>query len=204
MIIECPSCGKRADAQIVGQYGYHDRAEGGPSRITMLKCARCEHPIVVREEERWEDMWSTPEVVFPVNNDQISSDIPSRIRTSFREARMSYRAGASTASVMMCRKTLEALCIEHGIKERNLAASIKRATESGLIDGRLVEWAQELRIVGNEAAHDVDADISGEDARDLLEFTEAILEYVFTFRDRFERFQQRRKARREKRQPDKP
>ena len=102
----------------------------------------------------------------------------------------------------MCRKTLEALCVEHSIKERNLATALKKANESGLIDGRLAEWAEELRIAGNEAAHDVDKKMSGEDARDLLEFTEAILEYVFTFRDRFERFQRRRRERRDGKEPE--
>jgi hypothetical protein len=163
----------------------------------MLRCSRCEHAVLVREEERWEDMWSAPQIIFQVDSDQVNPDVPARIRSSFREARIAYRAGASTASAMMCRKTLEALCAEHGIKERNLAAALKRANETSLIDGRLTEWADELRIAGNEAAHDVDSEISGEDARDLLEFTEAILEYVFTFRDRFDRFQQRRRARHE-------
>ena len=40
-----------------------------------------------------------------------------------------------------------------------------------------------------------DAQFKAEDARDLLEFTKAILEYVYTFRQRFEAFQKRRAAR---------
>lgn len=47
-------------------------------------------------------------------------------------------------------------------------------------------------ISGNEAAHDVNVTISAEDARDILEFTNALLEYVFTFRDKFEEFKKRR------------
>jgi hypothetical protein len=66
-----------------------------------------------------------------------------------------------------------------------------------LIDGRLYDWADELRVAGNEAAHDVMSQTSGEDARDLLELTEAIVEYVFIYRDRLERFLQRRRARQE-------
>ena len=49
-----------------------------------------------------------------------------------------------------------------------------------------------LRISGNEAAHDVNVTTSPEDARDILEFTNALLEYVFTFRDKFEEFKKRR------------
>ena len=92
----------------------------------------------------------------------------------------------------MCRKTLEAICAEHAIRARNLADVLTEIKEGGLIEGRLCEWADALRIAGNQAAHNVAANVTGEDAHDLLEFTEALLEYVFTLRDRFERFKKRR------------
>ena len=49
-----------------------------------------------------------------------------------------------------------------------------------------------MRVAGNEAAHDVQVQVSPQDANDMLEFTRALLEYVFTFRRRFERFKERR------------
>ena len=102
------------------------------------------------------------------------------------------RANAYTASAIMCRKTLEAICSEHGATERNLLASLKKLKDEGVIEHRLYEWADALRIVGNEAAHDVKVQVSAQDARDVLEFTNALLEYTFTFRDKFERFKKRR------------
>jgi AbiV family abortive infection protein len=81
----------------------------------------------------------------------------------------------------MCRKTLEAICAEHAIRARNLAGALTEMKERGLIEGRLFEWADTLRIAGNQAAHNVAANVTGEDARDLLEFTEALLEYVSLF-----------------------
>jgi hypothetical protein len=64
--------------------------------------------------------------------------------------------------------------------------------EAGLIDARLFEWSDLLRIAGNEAAHGVGLSIAQPDAKDILEFTNAILDYLFSFRDRFEQFKQRR------------
>jgi hypothetical protein len=80
------------------------------------------------------------------------------------------------------------LCATHGIKGSNLANALHKMKEQGLIEGSLFEWANELRLVGNEAVHDITAQVSGEDARDLLEFTEAIVEYLIMFRDRFDRY----------------
>jgi len=92
----------------------------------------------------------------------------------------------------MCRKTLEGVCAAHGIEERGLLPSLKRMRAEGLIDDRLYEWADQLRIVGNEAVHDVKITVSREDSRDTLDFTRAIAEYLFAYRMKFERFKQRR------------
>jgi len=64
----------------------------------------------------------------------------------------------------------------------------------GIIESRLYEWADALRVVGNEAAHGSTANVSKQDADDLLQFTKALLEYVFTFHDRFLQFKKRRKG----------
>lgn len=195
MVVDCVDCGKPVDGQVIGSYEYHDAAEGSPCRITLLQCPRCKHAILVREEERWYDCWSNPETVYPCEDDTVNPDLPKNIRAIFTEAKSCYRARAFTASAIMCRKTLEGICCEHKIKERNLASSLKTMREKDLIEGRLYEWANALRIVGNEAVHEVTSDVYGEDARDLIQFTEALLEYVFTFHDRFKRFQERRKQR---------
>src|SRR5260370_4267114 len=92
----------------------------------------------------------------------------------------------------MCRKTLEGICGAHKVAERTLASSLKKMKEAGLIDARLFEWSDLLRIAGNEAAHGVGLSIAQPDAKDILEFTNAILAYLFSFRDRFEQFKQRR------------
>jgi hypothetical protein len=44
----------------------------------------------------------------------------------------------------------------------------------------------------NEAVHDVDFVASREDAKDTIEFTEALIAYVFTYRHKFDEFKKRR------------
>jgi uncharacterized protein DUF4145 len=192
MVVDCKECGRPVDGQVVAVYQYHDPATGPPTRITLLHCPRCQHAIVVREEERWFDLWSNPETVYPTGGDPTHPDLPPQLQSALREARACLRAGAYSTSALMCRKALELLCATHGIKAPSLANAIQQMKERCLIEDRLFEWADALRIVGNKAAHDTSSPVPGEDARDLLEFTEAILEYVVTYRDRFERFKQRR------------
>jgi len=131
--------------------------------------------------------------VYPPQDKQLGRSVPIPIRQAYQEAVACFKAKAFTASAIMCRKTLEGLCVEHGVKAGNLAKSLKELKEKGLIEGRLLEWAEALRNFGNEAAHDVLVNIAPQDAKDIIEFTEALIEYVFTYRDRFDDFQKRRR-----------
>jgi hypothetical protein len=93
----------------------------------------------------------------------------------------------------MCRKTLEGICSAHGVKTSgSLAVQLKKLKDNGTIENRLFEWAEALRTTGNEAAHGVELVISAQDAQDTLEFTDALIQYVFTYRDKFEAFKNRR------------
>ncbi|MFC1938942.1 DUF4145 domain-containing protein [Chloroflexota bacterium] len=123
-------------------------------------------------------------------------EFPKILNSAFEEARRCFRAKAYTATAVMCRKTLEGICKERGISGKNLAASLKQMRENSVIDSGLYEWADALRISGNEAAHGVEVTFSREDAHDILDFSRALLEYIFTFREKFEQFQKRRKMER--------
>ncbi len=64
--------------------------------------------------------------------------------------------------------------------------------KNGHIDQKLLTWADELRLIGNDAAHDLDIVIEQVDAQDALEFVEAILMYAFSLTLKFEEFKKRR------------
>jgi Domain of unknown function (DUF4145) len=137
--------------------------------------------------------WSEPpEREYPPMDRTLQYSVPDSIRNAFTEARTCFRAKAFIATAIMCRKTLEGICSAHGTKSKNLAGELKELKDKGVIENRLFEWAEALRTMGNEAAHGVDFIVSREDAEDTLQFTEALIQYVFTYRDRFEEFKKRR------------
>jgi hypothetical protein len=95
-------------------------------------------------------------------------------------------------SVIMCRKCVEIICSTLGVHDGSLSRRLRELKVSERIEQRLYERAEQLRMVGNDAAHDVDIELSKEDARDSLDFTEAILLYAFTLDRKFEEFRARR------------
>lgn len=95
----------------------------------------------------------------------------------------------------MCRKVTEGVCVAHDVIEHTLSRSLKTLVDRGILESRMLEWADHLRLYGNDAAHDVNMQITQKEAEDLIDFTRALVEYVFTYRKRFEGFKQSRTAR---------
>jgi Domain of unknown function (DUF4145) len=171
-----------------------DHPSGDMYMYSFCSCPRCEGPFVAMQQLEFDGERSEPTRLYPAHSDGISSSLPAPIRAAFQEATVCFRAQAYTATAIMCRKTLEGICHAHSVTERNLAKSLEKLRDNGVIDARLFDWADALRLFGNDAAHDVNVTIGASDARDILDFTRALVEYVFTFHERFLAFQARRQA----------
>ena len=195
MIIECPKCLAFVEAEEKGDFQYGISRHNPAGRYVLLRCGRCERPILACQDNIGNigdgDVWDTPTRVFP-SQDYANPNAPSEIRQAFEEASSCFRARAYTATAIMCRKTLEGICAHYGVREGSLVSSLRKLKDDAIIDARLHEWSDALRLAGNEAAHDVGVQISQDDAQDMLEFTNAIIDYLFSFRDKFEKFKARR------------
>ena len=190
MLVECIHCEAYVDGEIIADYVDVEEETGTAGKYSFLKCPRCGRPFIMLQVD-YGDGWDDPSRIYPPIEMGVSLAIPSALRSAYDEARTCFRAKAYTATAIMCRKTLEGIADENEITSRNLASALKEMKEKGIIENRLYEWADALRISGNEAAHGVKSKISFQDAKDILEFTHALLEYVFTFQDKFEQFKKR-------------
>jgi len=179
MILECKRCEALVNAEPVAKYIVED--EFLPTTYSFLRCPKCSGPFLTDEDD-----FSGLISLFPQPDTRVNPNLPEPLKAACEEATSCFKSKAYTATAIMCRKTLEGICIEHGATGRTLVASLKELKDKGVIENRLYEWADALRISGNEAAHDVNVTISADDAKDIIEFTNALLEYVFTFRDKFD------------------
>jgi len=192
MIVECKSCEALVDAIILKDYS-RCAENGPPYKYTFLRCPKCYSPFLVVQEDVG-DGWDDPYRLYPTQ-DKINPFYPELIKKAYSEAQACFKTKAYTAAAIMCRKTLEGICVEHKIKERNLATSLRKMKDQEIIESRLFEWADTLRISGNEAAHDLNVTVAADDARDIMEFTNALLEYVFSFKDKYEQYKKRQENR---------
>jgi hypothetical protein len=202
MLIECAECRAVVDARERGAFEFFDPEIGTTERALLLQCPRCEQPMLglsygmtkyadPDDDEPVGMRWTSADRLWPPPMEELNWSVPGSLRAAFSEAQVCYKANAYTAAAVMCRKTIEGVCKEQGIKGRNLAEMLRKLRDRHLIDGRLYEWSEALRVIGNEAAHGVELVLAQQDAADVLAFTEAIIDYLFVFRRRFDEFKER-------------
>jgi uncharacterized protein DUF4145 len=100
------------------------------------------------------------------------------------EAVSCHANGCYVASGMMVRKTLEELCEDQGATGKNLKDRIAALRNIVLIPQELLDGLDDLRLLGNDAAH-IEAktfeQVGEEEAEVSLEFTKEILKAVYQY-----------------------
>lgn len=202
LVIRCAQCEMHQVGEVL--HSYRDGDEDDPTtvyRYLVARCPQCRSPFLLLQVGDWDyrfDIvsWNTTRYLYPAEPDFLDPSVPKPIANSYLEARRTFNdAGATTAAAIMCRRTLEGICLHFQADGRNLYERLSDLKSRGVVDARLHEWADHaLRALGNDAAHDVNALVSREDARDAIEFTRAIIEYLFVFADAFHRFKARRES----------
>ncbi|GAB3884784.1 DUF4145 domain-containing protein [Microbispora bryophytorum] len=186
----CPTCQQPVAAMEDRSVSYYD-GEGPPCRFTLMCCSACPQAFVVLQELYAGQHWGQPELMWPTTTRPLHQAIPLKIRKELAEATQCFHAGQYTATAVMVRRVIEGVCRSHNATG-TLFKALDNLYDRGLIDKRLLEWAHELRAIGNDGAHFGGKAITREDAEDALTLAEAVLNYMYVFTKQYEEFKQRR------------
>jgi len=151
------------------------------------------HPVLMLQERFDEYVgWDEPYRLYPPLPKPTHWATPGTVCNAYSEATACLKGKAYTATAIMCRKTIECVCKENGASGKDLKQRIQALKDKGVIEQNLFEWADALRMLGNDAAHEPETSFNKQDALDMLEFTDALLGYIYTFKERFNQFMTRR------------
>jgi len=122
----------------------------------------------------------------PPRIDFDSRNIPEKIVSVFEEALACHANECFIAAGIMIRRTLEEICADKKAVGRDLKDRINSLRDKVILPKELFEGMDELRILGNDAAH-VEAkcfdDIGKEEIEISIEFTKEILKAVYQYSD---------------------
>lgn len=152
----------------------------GNAKVGIRQCPneKC-RSVIFFAETNDERVTFPPEVI-----DFNATNLPSNILSTLEEAIMCHAAGCFRASALMIRRTLEELCDDKNASGANLKARIAALNSVAVIPSELLNAADELRILGNDAAHieakDYDK-IGAEESELAIELSKELLKAVYQY-----------------------
>ena len=165
-IIQCPKCMRDNELDTIAYWDYKGE----------FRCYAC--GINMRIEIKNGHLQGTP-VIFdfsPVDS------APPDVNMDFIEAQKCQGVEAYRATVVMCRRALEAVADSKGARGKNLFEKIEDLYNRGIISKGVSEIATQIRQLGNYGAHPKDdllGGITSNDAGVILEFTHHLLKDVY-------------------------
>jgi len=174
----CPHCGKEVVLESLGQYdfGVGNEIVCGQRRCPNPECKG--HMFVAFQKGKLAISYP------PVRIDFNSENIPQTVLSTFEESLNCHANGCFVASAIMVRRTLEEICADRGANGNNLKARLKNLGSKIVLPQELLEAMDELRLLGNEAAHLEAKDyenISNTELTVAIEFTKEILKSLYQY-----------------------
>lgn len=136
---------------------------------------------------------------YPIGSPRVTvaDEIPRNIANDYREALQCHWLQCHKATVTMCRRAIQAACIDLGAVGDKLVHQIDDLATRAAITGPLKEQAHEVRLGGNDGAHpgkDGLDNVSPDDAQDMIDFTREFFHHVYVMPRRQEKRKKEREA----------
>ncbi|MDB5240221.1 MAG: hypothetical protein JWP57_846 [Spirosoma sp.] len=185
---KCPHCGHDGtfelleDAEDITAYNVSPMGSKAEFYLGIRKCpnTRCRGHLFFIMNAYDQIVFTSPTVSIPFNKD----NIPSNVLKAFEEAVKCHACDCFIASAIMIRKTLEELCLDRGANGDNLFKRLEILKNKIVLPDELLIAMNELRLVGNDAAHLVARtydEIGKEEIEISIELTKEILKAVYQY-----------------------
>ncbi|GGG12809.1 DUF4145 domain-containing protein [Pontibacter amylolyticus] len=184
----CPHCGHFgtftpvAGSDVRTYHNEHNRGEVTTNFLGIRRCPneRCHGHLFFIAGNNRDVLLTSPSETIPFDKE----NIPEKVLNAFEEAIKCHSNSCFIASAIMIRKTLEEICIDRGATGKNLYLKLQDLGGKILIPQELLAGMNELRLLGNDAAHieaQTFSDIGKEEIEVSLEFAKEILKAVYQY-----------------------
>jgi Domain of unknown function (DUF4145) len=123
-----------------------------------------------------------------------SPNWPEGVKRFWTQAHHSYTVENLDAANLMARSALQFVVREKKAVDANLKVQIDDLVTKGILHPLMKDWATEVRLLANESAHPnapAPADVTKEDVRDILNFLDMLLLYLYDLPKRIENYRLR-------------
>ncbi|OXM86263.1 DUF4145 domain-containing protein [Paenibacillus rigui] len=207
-VITCFHCGNKTSMKQVANHKINDREEiwdysydlyspihiiGFYKEWKMFLCPVCNEITIEKSSSNTEETEPNgnpivyEEIIYPQFTSN-NSFIPAPVNDAF-EAALKVRHLDGAVCIIALRRTLEKMCKHKGAVGKDLFLKLKDLQSKNILPPIMDDISYILRKEGNSAAHADDVEFSKETVALLIEFTEVILDYVYSLPAKIEKAQ---------------
>ncbi len=181
--LRCPACKQLGTFGYVDP-GYKDYAISKEKQVFHFgqrKCPKVEcqaHIFVIYSNRKIIASYPSEKIEFD------SANIPEKVLKPLEEAITCHSIACFNASALMIRKSLEELCADKEATGGNLKEKINSLNSKVLLPKELLEAADHIRLLGNDAAHinsNVFNNIGKEEIEVAIELTKEIVKGIYQY-----------------------
>ena len=123
-----------------------------------------------------------------------SENWPPHVQRFWTQAHQSANTEIWDGASVMTRSGMQIALRDQGATGRTLKDEIEGLAATGVLPPPMKDWATELRLLGNEAAHpEIDqTDANPQDVRDTIEFLDLLLYYLYDLPAQIKKYRERR------------
>lgn len=193
--ITCPFCLEKGNFSQV--FHAEKKKPNGSKAIhfSTLKCGSCAGYVMA--------LWSASSsgsmhdfrvLPWPQKIEKFPEEWPADVGRFWLQAHRSAKDENWDAAVVMARSSMQLALRDKGAAGANLKQEINDLSSKGLLPPTMIEWSHEVRELGNDSAHPKpgQAPTIDRDAKDILQFLDYLLEYLYSIPHRINQYRARR------------
>jgi len=200
MIMLCGHCGNQKTWELHEPHATEKQHPSGNSEVSVYKvystlmCSTCSQPTLRQTnmlyfEVDTELVEASTETLYPIEMAQLSN-LPEAIERKYKAA-LKVRYIEPNACAVLIGRTLEAICNHEKAQGKDLAHKLDYLASTGRIPQTLAQMAHQARQFRNLGAHDDEDEVTETDVPMIIDFAEAILEYLYVAPAKIEAVQAR-------------
>lgn len=175
--IYCPKC--RCHTNLIYRAGYERHITSDKYLYYAVEeCNNCQqHFLTIRLKNQYgQILKSYPEDLPKTVNSLISDSV----KKDFEEALLCQSVGAYRGAAVLARRAVQLICLDKGAKKgEKLRKQIEELFDNNIITQDIKDWADEVRYIGNDAAHPNKEEVNEEDSEDILELLESLCDVLY-------------------------
>lgn len=197
--IQCPFCHKEGKFETAFHAEKKKANSDKALNFDTLKCANCAGFVMV--------LWSATEhgfgthgihdycvLPYPIRVNSAPDYWPEEVQRYWIQAQRNLQDENSDAAALIPRSALQATLREKQARGKTLKDEIHDLASQGILPPLMRDWSDNVRELGNVPAHPEPGQpaTAREDARDVVEFLNFLLEYLYTLPKGIDDYRSRR------------